>query len=99
MLLSLVSGFIRLATLSVFAVASLNYLFAPPAFAFRLENRLDAPVWLSFLVTGLLTTQLLSRSTGAARLLHGRARLLDLTHDALQVVRFVDGRHVLRPRR
>src|SRR5437870_12473656 len=79
-LLSLVSDFIPLALLSILAVASLNYFFVPPAFGFRLENPLDAVELAAFLITALVTTRLVSRSTRAARLLEGRARLLELSH-------------------
>jgi len=85
LVLSLVSSFIPLTALSVLAVASLNYFFVPPRFSFTVENPQDAVVLGTFLITALVTTRLVSRSTNAARLLEERARLLDLTHDAVYV--------------
>jgi len=84
-LLSLVSEFISIALLSVMAVASLNYFFVPSASSFRIENPLDVVELGTFLITALVTTRLVSRSTKAARLLGQRARLLNLAHDAIFV--------------
>ncbi|HXJ34596.1 MAG TPA: PAS domain S-box protein [Candidatus Eisenbacteria bacterium] len=84
-LLSLVSDFIPLAALSILAVASLNYFFVPPRFSFAIENPVDAVELAAFFVTALVITRLVNRSTKAARLLEERARLLDLTHDAVFV--------------
>ncbi|HUK33447.1 MAG TPA: PAS domain S-box protein [Vicinamibacterales bacterium] len=81
-LLSPGSGFILLAALSILAVASLNYFFVPPRFTFTV-NPVDAVELAAFLVTAFVTTRLVTRSTRAARLLEERARVLDLTHDAV----------------
>ena len=82
-LLSLVSEFIPLALLSLSAVASLNYFFVKPIFTFRIESPADAVELAAFLLTALVTTRLVSRSTRVARLSEERARLLDLTHDTI----------------
>jgi PAS domain S-box-containing protein len=81
--LALVSRFPPLAALSVLAVTSLNYFFVPPRFTFTVPSLLDAIGLGAFLVAALVTTRLVSRSTRAARLSEERARLLDLTHDAV----------------
>ena len=83
--LSLVSSLIPLAALSVLAVVSLNYFFVPPIFTFTVENPQDAVVLGTFLITALVTTRLVSRSTNTARRLGERTRLLDMTHDAIFV--------------
>ena len=75
-LLSLVSSFIPLAALSVLAVASLNYFFVTPRFSFRIENPVDTVELAAFLVTALVTTRLVSRSTNAARLSEAREQAL-----------------------
>ena len=83
-LLSLVSGFVPLAALSVLAVAALNYFFVSP-FTFTVESPLDAVELAAFLITAFVTTRLVSRSTRAQEILRERASLLDLTHDTVFV--------------
>ncbi|HVN37970.1 MAG TPA: PAS domain S-box protein [Myxococcota bacterium] len=91
--LSLVGSFIPLAALSVLGVASLSYFFAPPRFSFMVGNRQDVVVLGAFLIAALVTTRLVNRSTRAARLSEERARLLDLTHDAV-IIRDMQSRIV-----
>jgi len=91
-LLALRSGFGALAVLSVLAVACLNVFFVPPIFTFVVEP-VDAVEMAAFLLTALLTTHLLTRSLRQDEQTAERARLLDLTHDAVYV-RDLDGRIV-----
>jgi PAS domain S-box-containing protein len=62
-LLSLAGSFIESAILSVIAVASLNYFFAPPPFTFRFDHPQDIVLVIAFLLTALLVTRLV----GSAR--------------------------------
>jgi len=88
-LLSRAAGFIPAAVVSGLAIVSLNYVFIPS------ERRYGTTVNVlelgAFLLTALVTTRLVSRSTRTARLLEERARLLDLAHDAV-FIRDMDGR-------
>jgi len=86
-LLSRTAGFIPAALVSGLAIVSLNYVFISSDSLYSVSVlELGA-----FLITALVTTRLVSRSTRTARLLEERARLLDLAHDAV-FVRDMDGR-------
>jgi len=82
-LLSRTAGFIAAAVVSGLAIVSLNYVFIPPGG--RYGTMVKAFELGAFLITALIMTRLVSRSTRAARLLEERARLLDLAHDAVFV--------------
>jgi C4-dicarboxylate-specific signal transduction histidine kinase len=60
-LLSLVSSFLSLAALSLVAVGSLNYFFAPPIFSFRVDYPEDIIAIVAFLITSLIITGLVRR--------------------------------------
>ena len=60
-LLSLVSSFLSLAALSLVAVGSLNYFFAPPIFSFRVDYPEDIIAIVAFLITSLIVTGLVRR--------------------------------------
>src|SRR5262245_42142170 len=79
-LLSRTAGFIPAAVVSGLAIVSLNYVFISSGG--RYGTSVKVLELGAFLVTALVTTRLVSRSTRAARLLEERARLLDLAHDA-----------------
>jgi C4-dicarboxylate-specific signal transduction histidine kinase len=59
--LSLVSSFLSLAALSLVAVGSLNYFFAPPIFSFRVDYPEDISALSAFLITSLIVTGLVRR--------------------------------------
>jgi PAS domain S-box-containing protein len=82
-LLSLVSGFLPAFCLSILAVTALNFFFVPPTFSLSVPSVLDILELAGFLTVATVTTQLVSRATRAAREAEARARLLDLTHDAV----------------
>jgi PAS domain S-box-containing protein len=82
-LLSLVSGFLPALLASVLAVAALHLFFVSPAAPFKALTVLEAVQLVAFLVVAGTTTRLVSRATRAAQEAEARARLLDLTHDAL----------------
>ncbi len=84
-LLSPVSGFLPAFLLSVLAVAALQFFFASPIGSFERLRVLDVAELTAFLVVAGVTTRLVSRATRAARDAEARARLLDLTHDAVVV--------------
>jgi two-component system sensor kinase FixL len=82
-LLSLVSGFLSAFLLSVLAVAALHFFFVSPTLPFEALSIDDIVELAGFVVVAAVTTQLVSRATRAARDAEARARLLDLTHDAV----------------
>jgi two-component system, LuxR family, sensor kinase FixL len=82
-LLSPVSGLLPAFLLSLLAVAALRLLSVPPSPSFGVQGVLDVVELAAFLVVSAVTTQLVSRATRAARQAEARARLLDLTHDAV----------------
>lgn len=82
-LLSLVSGFLPVFLLSVLAVAALHFFFVSPTRPFGSLGVLDVVDLSAFLVVAGVTTRLVSRATRVARQAEARARLLDLTHDAV----------------
>jgi PAS domain S-box-containing protein len=82
-LLSLVSGFLPAFCLSIFAVTALNFFFVPPTFSLSVPSVLDVLELAGLLTVATVTTHLVSRATLAAREAEARARLLDLTHDAV----------------
>jgi PAS domain S-box-containing protein len=82
-LLSLVSGFLLAFLLSVLAVAALHFFLISPSRSFEVLGVLDVVELTAFLVVAGVTTRLVSRATSAARQAEERARLLDLTHDAV----------------
>ena len=82
-LLSLVSGFLPAFLLSLLAVVALNFFFVAPTTSFEVLAVLDIVELTTFLIVAAVTTKLVSRATRAARLAESRARLLDLTHDAV----------------
>jgi C4-dicarboxylate-specific signal transduction histidine kinase len=59
--LSLVSSFLSLAALSLVAVGSLNYFFAPPIFSFRVDYPEDISAVAAFFITSLIVTGLVRR--------------------------------------
>jgi PAS domain S-box-containing protein len=61
-LLSLSGGFISLVVLSFIAVGCLNYFFAPPIFAFRVDYPEDIIALAAFLITSLIITGLVART-------------------------------------
>jgi PAS domain S-box-containing protein len=85
-LLSLVSGFLPAFLLSILAVTALNFFFVPPTFSLSVPSVLDNLELAGFLTVATVTTHLVSRATRVGREADSRARLLDLTHDA--VIRF-----------
>jgi PAS domain S-box-containing protein len=82
-LLSLVSGFLPALLLSLLAVAVLHFFFVSPTASFQALSLLDVVELSAFLVVAGITTRLVSRASHAARQAEARARLLDLTHDAV----------------
>jgi PAS domain S-box-containing protein len=83
-LLSLVCGFLPALLLSVLAVAALRLFFsASPTGSFGIRGVPDVVELSAFLVVAAVTTRLVSRATRAAQDAEARARLLDLTHDAV----------------
>lgn len=88
-LLALASGFGVLVVLSLLAVLCLNFVFVPPTFTLVIEP-VDALELAAFLLTALVTTRLVTRSRGVEGRAAERARLLDLTHDAIYA-RDLDG--------
>ena len=77
------SGFLPAFCLSIIAVAALNFVFVPPTFSFSVPSVLDVLELAGLLTVATVTTHLVSRATRAAREAEARARLLDLTHDAV----------------
>ena len=53
-LVSLTSGFVPSAFVSLIAIACLNYFFVPPLFDLRVDEPLDAAAVLAFLTTALV---------------------------------------------
>jgi PAS domain S-box-containing protein len=82
-LLSLVSGFLPAFLLSVLAVAALHFFLVSPTRSFGILGVPDVVELSAFLVVAAVTTRLVSRATRAAQEAEARARLLDLTHDAV----------------
>ena len=82
-LLSLVSSFLLSVLLSVVAVAALNFFFISPSTSFTVLALLDAVELSAFLLVAGVTARLVTRATRAAQQAEHRARLLDLTHDAV----------------
>jgi PAS domain S-box-containing protein len=82
-LLSPVSGFLPALLLSVLAVVVLHLLLMSPTRSFGILGVADVVELSAFLVVAAVTTRLVSRATRAARQAEARARLLDLTHDAV----------------
>jgi PAS domain S-box-containing protein len=81
-LFALSASFTVAVALSIGAVALLNYFFIPPIYTLWVDA--DSAVELAALIlVALVTSGLVSRSRQAARQLRERARLLDLTHDAV----------------
>src|SRR2546425_1579156 len=86
-LLSLMGGFTSSAVLSIVAVGSLNYFFAAPVFNFRLEYSLDAVVVISFLITSLVVTGLVTRARRLAEAALNSQRSLEGTFREVQALR------------
>ena len=80
-LLSLLGDFIVAAAISVFAFVCLDYFFVLPLYSFRVEDPGNALSLLSFLVTALVITRLVSRVRAEAREARlQRSRLEQLHH-------------------
>ncbi len=60
-LLSLRGSFLPSAIVSLIAVGSLGYYFAPPIFDFRVRDPIDAAAVIAFLTTSAVITRLVSR--------------------------------------
>jgi PAS domain S-box-containing protein len=78
-LLSLMGSFFVSAILSIGAVASLNYFFAPPIFSFDVDYPLDVVLLITFLLTSLIVSGLVERmrkQTEAALRAQGRVEQL-----------------------
>jgi two-component system sensor histidine kinase KdpD len=60
-LLSLAGDFASSAVVSVLAVGSLSYVFASPAFSFRIDSSRDIVGIIAFLLTGLVITRLVTK--------------------------------------
>jgi PAS domain S-box-containing protein len=82
-LLSLGGGFLPAFLLTIFAVAALHLFFVSPDRFPGTLGVLDVVELTAFLVVAGVTTRLVSRATQVAREAEARARLLDLTHDAV----------------
>ena len=80
-LLSRTTGFVPAAVVSMIAIGCLKYVFIAPEHGTPIHTVELA----AFLLTALVTTRLVDRSTRAVRLAEERARLLDLTHDAVVI--------------
>jgi len=91
-LLSLAGHFMPLAVLSIIAVSSLAYFFAPPIFKLRVEAPRDVVIVGAFWVTSLIVTGLVRRvrrlaeeALASQKEIEQQAGLLDLTHDTVFV--------------
>lgn len=63
---SLAGDFLSSAVVSLLCVACLDYFFIPPLFSFRVSDLSDTLALITFLVTGLVVTRLVSLSGDAA---------------------------------
>ena len=86
-LLSLMGGFTSSAVLSIVAVGCLTYFFAAPVLNFRLEYSLDAVVVISFLITSLVVTGLVTRARRLAEAALNSQRSLEGTFREVQALR------------
>ena len=98
-LLSLSGSFVAAALVSVVAVFCLAYFFFPPRLALALHDPLDAVAIVTFLVTALVVTRLVTRMRNSVLALEAslddrkhaeeaarrQAALLNLTHDTIFV--------------
>ena len=83
MLLSTRAAFPVVAALALVAVACLDYLFAPPGSSPAHARPLEALELGVFSITALLINRVMDRARRSDQRVAERARLLDLTHDAV----------------
>jgi PAS domain S-box-containing protein len=84
-LLSLMDSFVTAAIFPVIAVASLDFFFIKPLFAFEVANPQDLTTLFAFLVTSIVITGLVRRLRRLGQAYLEQARLLDLTRDSVLV--------------
>jgi two-component system sensor histidine kinase KdpD len=84
---SLLTDYFAAATVSVIAAASLDYFFVEPRLSFAVSNPLNILALLSFLITALVITRLVSQVGAEARMAKLQADRLDhLYHLAQQLL-------------
>jgi two-component system sensor histidine kinase KdpD len=81
---SLLSDYIAAASVSIVAAACLDYFFVDPRFSFAVSNPLNILELLSFLVTALVITRLVSQVGAEARLAKLQADRLDQLYKLAQ---------------
>jgi PAS domain S-box-containing protein len=84
-LLSLMDSFVTAAIFPVIAVASLDFFFIKPLFAFEVASPQDLTTLFAFLVTSIVITGLVRRLRRLGQAHLEQARLLDLTRDSVLV--------------
>lgn len=84
-LLSLRGSFLSSIVVSLIAVASLAYYFAPPSFSLKVTDPFEVVALIVFLTTSALITHFVSRVRKSAKGLREQASLLNLTHDTIFV--------------
>jgi two-component system sensor kinase FixL len=89
-LVALVGSFPAAATVSVIAVACLQYFFLAPLPALGVAG-VDALAGFVFLATALAITRLMTARLGAETALREQAELLDVTHDMIFARGLADG--------
>src|SRR5580704_6911571 len=81
---SLTGDFLSSALISGMAAACLDYFFAEPLFTFRITRPSDAFALVSFLITALVITQLVSRLRVEVRLTKAQKNRLDRLYQLSQ---------------
>lgn len=81
---SLTGDFLSSALISGMAAACLDYFFAEPLFTFRITRPSDAFALVSFLITALVITQLVSRLRAEVRLTRAQKNRLDRLYQLSQ---------------
>ena len=84
-LLSLRANFLSSAIVSLVAVASLAYYFAPPSFSLKVDDPFEVVAIIVFLTTSAVITHFVSRVRKSGEGLREQASLLNLTHDTVFV--------------
>jgi PAS domain S-box-containing protein len=84
-LLSLRASFLSSAVVSLIAVVSLAYYFAPPAFSLKVSDPFEVVAIIVFLTTSAVITHFVSRVRKTGEGLSEQASLLNLTHDTIFV--------------